>query len=510
MIKKSKYNWRKRRKKARLSKKKSKNDKSQTKQNLPTFPKIPFSQIPNCATFKPTEDEFVDPLQYLRKIYPLAVHSGICKIIPPPSWSKTDPNRFLSRKQKFETKKQYIHKLQEGYGHDDGRNYTPLAFKKMADRFLNKKARLLNDGGKEFFDCDEMEQIERMEKMYWEMVENKTPCEVEYGSDVATSEFESGFAEGEKSNWNLIHLPNADGSLLKHLEEKISGVNEPWIYFGMALSTFCWHYEDDSLFSISYNHTGAPKIWYGAPGAFSEQVEEVFRSLLPGLFEEEPDLMMKLVTMISPSSLIAHSIPVVKAVHHPGEFIVTLPNAFHAGFNSGFNVAEAVNFALESWLPAGLRCADKYALFSRESVISHEKMVVKTAEQDNFDSEQAEHVLAALTTLLNREKKLRLKTKEIAFPADEKGEGRGEGVRAALRKRLRKPDSDVAQCRCCERKCYVSFVECSEHVGRFGCLQHAKIFCPCKGNESKKLRCSYSIAELENLVTKVKSKFQSD
>ena len=45
----------------------------------------------------------------------------------------------------------------------------------------------------------------------------------------------------------------------------------------------------------------------------------------------------------------------VKALHNPGEFIVSRAAAYHQGFNLGFNIAEAVNFAVSDWLKVGCK-----------------------------------------------------------------------------------------------------------------------------------------------------------
>lgn len=39
-----------------------------------------------------------------------------------------------------------------------------------------------------------------------------------------------------------------------------------------------------------------------------------------------------------------------KQVQYPGQFILAFSGAYHSGFNSGFNVAEAVNYATFKWL----------------------------------------------------------------------------------------------------------------------------------------------------------------
>ena len=63
-------------------------------------------------------------------------------------------------------------------------------------------------------------------------------------------------------------MPYNPSSCLKHVEAT-TGITVPWLYFGMTLSTFCWHVEDHHFYSVNYHHFGDPKVWYSIPAAYS-------------------------------------------------------------------------------------------------------------------------------------------------------------------------------------------------------------------------------------------------
>lgn len=56
------------------------------------------------------------------------------------------------------------------------------------------------------------------------------------------------------------------------------------------------HVEDHHLYSLNYMHWGDPKVWYGVPGNGAGKLEEAMRKHLPNLFQEQPDLLHKLVS----------------------------------------------------------------------------------------------------------------------------------------------------------------------------------------------------------------------
>ena len=73
-------------------------------------------------------------------------------------------------------------------------------------------------------------------------------------------------------------------------------------------------------------------------------------------------------TIFSPGLLAARGIPVTRVEQAAGEFIVTFPRSYHAGFSHGINLGEAVNFAMTEWYEFGCDAALRMAFLGKPPV----------------------------------------------------------------------------------------------------------------------------------------------
>jgi hypothetical protein len=184
------------------------------------------------------------------------------------------------------------------------------------------------------------ERCEELERTYWKTLTYAPPL---YGADLMGTLFDESTAL-----WNLNKLPN----LLDVLGTKVPGVNTAYLYLGMWKATFAWHLEDVDLYSINYLHFGAPKQWYSISQGDARRFEAVMKSIWPNEAKACDQFLRHKSFLISPAHLQQHyGIKVNKCVSYPGEFVVTYPYGYHSGYNLGYNCAEAVNFALDSWMP---------------------------------------------------------------------------------------------------------------------------------------------------------------
>ncbi|KAJ3072106.1 hypothetical protein HDU98_004211 [Podochytrium sp. JEL0797] len=240
-------------------------------------------------------------------------------------------------------------------------------FQKVADdfkeRYFRERRREQNRMEEDGRLCIEEEE---MEQEFWKLVEDnrftEDGVEVQYGADLHSSQHGSGFPVVERdplnpysrSPWNVNNMPVLADSLFCNIRNDISGMMVPWLYVGMAFSAFCWHTEDHYTYSVNYNHWGDTKTWYGIPASDAVKFEVLMKKKVPELFETNPDLLFHLTTIMSPRHLQENML----------------------------NFAEAVNFALPSWLPYGLSCTDRYIRFHKQPVFSHEELVIATALKD--------------------------------------------------------------------------------------------------------------------------------
>ncbi|XP_042706356.2 lysine-specific demethylase 4C isoform X2 [Chrysemys picta bellii] len=153
--------------------------------------------------------------------------------------------------------------------------------------------------------------------------------------------------------WNIAHLNTILDVVGEDCGISIEGVNTPYLYFGMWKTTFAWHTEDMDLYSINYLHFGEPKSWYAIPPEHGKRLERLAQGFFPSSSQGCDAFLRHKMTLISPSILKKYGIPFDKITQEAGEFMITFPYGYHAGFNHGFNCAESTNFATIRWIDYG-------------------------------------------------------------------------------------------------------------------------------------------------------------
>uniref|UniRef100_A0A672GS67 Lysine-specific demethylase 4B n=1 Tax=Salarias fasciatus TaxID=181472 RepID=A0A672GS67_SALFA len=291
---------------------------------------------PTCKimTFRPTMEEFKDFNQYLVYMESQGAHrAGLAKVIPPKGWK---PRRTYDDIDDLmiDAPIQQMVAGQSGLFTQYNIQKKPLSvqeFRRLANSDMYCTPRYLN--------------YEDLERKYWKNLTFVSPI---YGADVSGSLYDEDVEE-----WNIGHL----NSILDVIEEdcgvSIQGVNTPYLYFGMWKTTFSWHTEDMDLYSINYLHFGEPKSWYAIPPEHGKRLERLATGFFPNSFKGCEAFLRHKMTLISPSILKKYGIPFDKITQEAGEFMITFPYGYHAGFNHGFNCAESTNFATVRWIDYG-------------------------------------------------------------------------------------------------------------------------------------------------------------
>uniref|UniRef100_A0A8B9RIW6 [histone H3]-trimethyl-L-lysine(9) demethylase n=1 Tax=Astyanax mexicanus TaxID=7994 RepID=A0A8B9RIW6_ASTMX len=285
-------------------------------------------------TFRPTMEEFRNFSRYMAYIESQGAHkAGLAKIIPPKEWSPTASYRDIDDLV-IPAPIQQVVTGQSGL-------FTQYNIQKkaMTVREFRKTA------NSDKFCSPRYDDFEELERKYWKNVTFNPPI---YGADVNGTLYDPDVDE-----WNIGHLNTILDTVENESGITIEGVTTPYLYFGMWKTTFAWHTEDMDLYSINYLHFGEPKSWYCVRPEHGKRLERLAKGFFPGSSQNCEAFLRHKMTLISPSILKKYGIPFEKITQEAGEFMITFPYGYHAGFNHGFNCAESTNFATRRWIDYG-------------------------------------------------------------------------------------------------------------------------------------------------------------
>ncbi|XP_029461035.1 lysine-specific demethylase 4C isoform X2 [Rhinatrema bivittatum] len=320
---------------------------------------------PSCKilTFKPSMEEFGDFNKYLVHMESKGAHrAGLAKVIPPKGWK---PKRHYDDIDDLVIPApiQQMVTGQSGLFTQYNIQKKPMTvqeFRKLANSDKYCTPRYID--------------YEDLERKYWKNLTFVAPI---YGADINGSLYDKDVDE-----WNISRLNTILDVVGEDCGISIEGVNTPYLYFGMWKTTFAWHTEDMDLYSINYLHFGEPKSWYSIPPEHGKRLERLAQGFFPSSSQGCDAFLRHKMTLISPSILKKYGIPFNKVTQEAGEFMITFPYGYHAGFNHGFNCAESTNFASTRWIDYGK--VAKLCSCSNDMVKISMDIFVKKFQPDRF------------------------------------------------------------------------------------------------------------------------------
>lgn len=315
-------------------------------------------------TFRPTWEEFQDFAKYIAYIESQGAHrAGLAKIIPPKEWRPRKTYDDLDE-MVIPAPIQQVVTGQSGLFTQYNIQKKPMTvgeYRKLANS--NK------------YCTPRHQDFDDLERKYWKNLTFMSPI---YGADISGSLYDNDI-----NLWNISGL----NTLLDMVEHEcgiiIEGVNTPYLYFGMWKTTFAWHTEDMDLYSINYLHFGEPKSWYAIPPEHGKRLERLAKGFFPGSSQGCDAFLRHKMTLISPSILKKYGIPFDRITQEAGEFMVTFPYGYHAGFNHGFNCAESTNFATLRWIDYGKMATQ--CTCRKDMVKISMDVFVKVLQPDRYD-----------------------------------------------------------------------------------------------------------------------------
>ncbi|KAK7889821.1 hypothetical protein WMY93_025381 [Mugilogobius chulae] len=369
---------------------------------LPVVPPA-STKNPSCKimTFRPTMEEFKDFPKFIAYMESQGAHrAGLAKVIPPEGWK---PRKNYETIEDMVIPAPITQVVTGQSGLFTQYNIQKKSMTVGEYRKLANSKKYCTPRHKDFDD---------LERKYWKNLTFVSPI---YGADVSGSIYDEDVHE-----WNIGHL----NTLLDMVEQECGIVIE-----GHQLSAL-W----------------TAKVLVHHSPEHGKRLERLAQGFFPGSSQGCDAFLRHKMTLISPSILKKYSIPFDRITQNEGEFMITFPYGYHAGFNHGFNCAESTNFATLRWVDYGkmatqctcrkdmvkismdvfVRCLqpERYELWKQgkdSTVLDHLKPTELTSPQlEQWRKYRVEYRAIALRKAMQKMKQFRrLKLDEVKLLAEE-------------------------------------------------------------------------------------------